>query len=241
MFDSLKNRLRTTEDKLDYLAEMQRENLAAGQLAKLFPDGFFMPLTSWSVAPAEVLHICNDIVINKRRSIVEFGAGYSTLCAARVLQITEAEARFFAVESDPDWLATMQNFLSRNGLDQVVTLVHAPVCPVEDAYSAAPDGKWYDTAALTEALKDAPPVDLIVADGPFGSVSPLARYPALPFLKDRLAARYSVFLDDAARPDERDIALRWAEMLGVSPKNFGRYVVFTHPEGFDAEPFGRWL
>ncbi len=239
MFDSLKDRLRKAEEKLDYLSEMQRENLAAGQLAKLFPDGFFMPLTSWSVAPAEVLHICNDIVINKRRSIVEFGAGYSTLCAARVLQINGFEAHFYTVESDAEWLETMRRLLKQNNLDQVVTLVHAPVGPVEDAYGAAPGGKWYDTAALREALKDAPPTDLILADGPFGSVSPLARYPAVPFLKDRLAEEYAIFLDDAARPDERDIAVRWAELLEISPKNFGRYVLFSNSEGFDAEPFGR--
>ncbi|MFN2423915.1 MAG: class I SAM-dependent methyltransferase [Cryomorphaceae bacterium] len=239
MFDSLKNRLRKVEKRLDYLAEMQGENLASLQLQKLFGDGFFMPLTSWSISPAEVLHICNDIEVNNRRSIIEFGSGYSTLCMARMLQITGRDARLFSVESDASWFESMNDALKRNGLDEFVELIFAPVVDAPPEISMSEDGRWYDADILEKALKNVDSVDLVVVDGPFGSVSSHARYPAVPFLKSKLADRFSIFLDDATRPHERKIAERWKDLIGADPKDFGRYMYFTNSKGFDSEPYGK--
>lgn len=239
MFDSLKNRLRKVEARLDYLSEMQGENLAAMQLQKLFGDGFFMPLTSWSIAPAEVLHICNDIEVNNRHSIIEFGSGYSTLCMARMLQITGRKARLFSVESDAAWFESMSDALKRNGLSEFVELIFAPVVDAPSEISMADGGRWYDSGILEKALKNADPIDLVVVDGPFGSVSSHARYPAVPFLKNKLAERFAVFLDDAARPHERQISEKWQGLLSTAPKDFGRYMYFSNSEGFDSEPFGK--
>jgi hypothetical protein len=38
----------------------------------------------------------------------------------------------------------------------------------------------------------------------------LARYPAVPFLADRLSESVVIYLDDGVRQDEKDIAARWA-------------------------------
>ena len=239
MFDSLKDRLRKVEERLDYLAEMQGENLAGLQLQKLFSDGFFMPLTSWSISPAEVLHICNDIEVNDRRSIIEFGSGYSTLCMARVLQISGRRAKLYSVESDASWFESMKAALDRNGLDEHVELIFAPVVDAPAGISMAEGARWYDSKILDTALKNADPIDLAVVDGPFGSVSAHARYPAVPFLKNRLADRFAIFLDDASRPHERQISERWQALLGAAPKDFGRYMYFSNSQGFDSEPYGK--
>jgi len=64
-------------------------------------------------------------------------------------------------------------------------------------------------------LKDLPElnIDLLVIDGPPGFLQKNARYPALPMLIDMLAASCTVFLDDAARQDERDIVKQWLEQF----------------------------
>jgi hypothetical protein len=43
----------------------------------------------------------------------------------------------------------------------------------------------------------------------------LVREPALDVLGSRLAADWSLFLDDAHRPAEREILRRWSARLGV--------------------------
>ena len=52
---------------------------------------------------------------------------------------------------------------------------------------------------------------MLVIDGPSGFIQPLSRYPALPMLYDRLAQDAVIYLDDAARPDEREIATLWLD------------------------------
>lgn len=240
MFDSYKDRLRKIELHLDYLADMQRDNIAMTQLQKLFADGFFMPLTTWSIAPSEVLHICNDIEVNKRQSIIEFGAGFSTLCIAKVLEITGSKAHFYAVESDADWLASMQHNLQRHGLAERVVLVHAPVSEVSAAITLGGPQQWYSTAALDAALRTAPHFDLVVVDGPFGKIAPHARYPALPYLQKCLAKQFAIFLDDATRQQEQEIARHWETLLGIAPTDHKRYLHFANTKGFDAEPFGQF-
>jgi hypothetical protein len=98
--------------------------------------------------------------------------------------------------------------------------------------------KWYDTTVLDQALSKAGPIDLVMVDGPFGKISPHARYPALPYLKERLSPAHALFLDDAARTSEQEIARRWESLLGYSAKDYDRYKYFCNQEGFDSEPFG---
>ena len=50
---------------------------------------------------------------------------------------------------------------------------------------------------------------MLVIDGPSGFRQKNSRYPALPLLFDQLAPNCVVFLDDAARHDEREIVKLW--------------------------------
>jgi hypothetical protein len=50
---------------------------------------------------------------------------------------------------------------------------------------------------------------MAVIDGPPGHSWRLARYPAGPLLLSKLAFGGGSFLDDADRPDEREIVRRW--------------------------------
>ena len=63
---------------------------------------------------------------------------------------------------------------------------------------------WYSLASLP-VLE----IDLLVVDGPPGTLHPLARYPAGPKLLPRLASGALVFVDDAIRADETEMVRRW--------------------------------
>ncbi|MDH5711928.1 MAG: class I SAM-dependent methyltransferase, partial [Gammaproteobacteria bacterium] len=59
-----------------------------------------------------------------------------------------------------------------------------------------------------DSLPDVP-IDILVIDGPPGFLQKNSRYPSLPLLFDRLSESCSVFLDDAARDDERELVAQW--------------------------------
>ena len=80
----------------------------------------------------------------------------------------------------------------------------APVMALPDH-----EGPWYDPAAL-EDLHD---IGLAFVDGPPGSTGPQARYPMVPLLVDRFAARCAIVLDDANRREERGVTERWMAQL----------------------------
>ena len=98
--------------------------------------------------------------------------------------------------------------LQRHGLQDFATVLHAPL------RGQSVDGQnwqWYDASVLPTGQ-----IDLLVIDGPPMTTQPLARYPAVPVLAGQMADGATVMLDDAARPDEREIVRRWITDHGMS-------------------------
>lgn len=58
-------------------------------------------------------------------------------------------------------------------------------------------------------------VDFLLIDGPKGKGT-ISRYPALAELKDNLAERAVVILDDAEREPEEECLRRWEELTELS-------------------------
>lgn len=154
----------------------------------------------WS-AGADFLSLLVDHVLAHRPSaIVECGSGLSTLMLARCCALN-GDGRVWSLENDPDCAAHTRDALARYGLEQVVRVVDAPL----RRYSLnTQEFDWYDLGGLPTRA-----IELLIVDGPPGRLGPLARYPALPLLRERLAPRCTIFLDDAARPDEQAIVARW--------------------------------
>ena len=59
---------------------------------------------------------------------------------------------------------------------------------------------------------------MLVIDGPPGFIQRHSRYPALPVLIEKMATNSTVFLDDAARLQERELVAFWLE----------KYALFKH-------------
>lgn len=150
--------------------------------------------------------------------VVELGSGASTVVIARAAR--GLGARLVSVEHDGDWAGRVRSLLGREELDRIARVVEAPLVPgeaaqgvpVSEPFRAPP--AWY---AIEELRAACPPrIDVLVVDGPPGGDSPrvLARGPAVPALRDRLAGEWAVFLDDASRPAERRTAEAWRQTLG---------------------------
>jgi predicted O-methyltransferase YrrM len=169
--------------------------------------------------PAGLVAVCNDIVLNGRRRIVELGSGISTVLLTRLLtQRPPLDGfRMAAVEHDPDWAQWVTEQLDREHIGHDVAVIHAPLLP----HGLAERGLyWYDATAVAAGLDAAlrgDLIDLLLVDGPpaYTTGHGLARYPALPVLRERLAPGATVILDDVERPGEQEVLRRWERETGI--------------------------
>ena len=196
-------------------------------------DVAFTAWTSSAVRPGAVACIVNDIVINGRSVIVEFGSGISTLIIARQLQ--EGQHTYLSFEHDESWAAKVRLMLREAGLSDRCEVVHAPL--KSSSYSI--DGsRWYDDNVIRDRL-DGLEIDLVLCDGPLADRSglTLSRYPAIPVIQSFLGEQYAIYLDDIDRPGEREIARRWGRLLDTPFQNQlmrGSFALATKGKSFNS-------
>ncbi|PYE82143.1 hypothetical protein DFQ11_102724 [Winogradskyella epiphytica] len=109
---NLKKKLQTyIKDRIKEIGINQQKSeqvvLDYAHISRLFPEPNFIPFTDWSISPSVILHILNDIVINKRQHIIEFGSGASTLYIAQLIRTLNLPAQLYSVESSEEWLSKM--------------------------------------------------------------------------------------------------------------------------------------
>lgn len=165
----------------------------------LAPDAAYDP--QWSAAPDFLALIADHTLSAHPQTILECGCGITTLVLAAACARNDA-GHVFSLESGAEFAARTRAELARHGLTHYATVIDAPL--IEHTLDGKSYG-WYDLTGLRRNIV----ASMLVIDGPPAYKHPDARYPALPRLSDRLSRNAVVFLDDAARPGERDIVARW--------------------------------
>jgi predicted O-methyltransferase YrrM len=190
-----------------------------GLLDKLLQSGGPLPFTFMSLRPFAVAFVVNELLINKRNSIMEFGSGISTVIIARAMKVHGMNAKLVSVESDKEWSDLTGELLEKEGLTSYVELIHAPLTHRDWKGRSL---LWYDELTLRERLRSFTPVDMVLIDGPaaYNQHYGLNRYFAMPFLKDRLAENHCIFLDDANRDGEKQVLDYWKNEYGMESKVF---------------------
>jgi hypothetical protein len=190
-------------------------------------------LTTFSMMPSTVVHILNDMVINDRKMIIEFGSGNSTIFIARLIRLLGSGIQFYSIDQDADWQDKIKRSLIKEGIEEAVTFVYAPLKDCEFQFKS--QKTWYDTDILKQAI-DQKLFDLVIVDGPVASIIEHARYPALPFLKNNLSSNKTIFLDDSNRTGEKEILAEWTKIIGADFQFAGRYSVFTQGSTLTTKP-----
>lgn len=216
---------------------LQQTHFNYAQLSQLFQEDTFIPFSAWAISPSTILHVLNDISINKRKAVIEFGAGASTFYIAKLIKTLQLPIVFYSVEADENWANELNRQLDLMKLSAFVNVIHCPQTKVPSSISYKEQQTWYDTDVLMEVLKEIPEFDLVLVDGPVGASTPFARYSAIPFLKDKISTNFSVFLDDVNRPREAEIVNEWQKILDCKFTRKERYVTFTNAKSFDVTPF----
>lgn len=181
----------------------------------------FLPFTNASMRPFSLACILNDVVVNERTSIIEFGPGISTILVGRLIRKNNLNAKIVSVENKESWLKTMQTLIRNEGLQDIISILHAPLKPCSFSLSG---NDWYDTDVLNKHdFVSNLTFDLVLIDGPNAWDPPkkLARYPAFPFIIDKLKDNFSVYLDDANRDGEQEIIKKWETQYNVTFRIIG--------------------
>ena len=158
---------------------------------------------NWSAA-ADFLHvIARHCLANKPAVIVECSSGLTTLVLAGCCRLNGC-GHVYSLENGDDYAANTRDVLDGFSLNEFATVIHAPL---QNTAIGGDDYLWYSLDEL-----HATDIDMLVIDGPPGFLQKHSRYPAMPLLYDRLSDGCAVFLDDAARDDEKAIVGLWRAM-----------------------------
>lgn len=159
------------------------------------PDDALPHLGSWKADTGLLHRIVDTIFAQMPQTVVELGAGASSLVAARALKLAGG-GRLISYDQHGDFVGAVRSWLADH--DLAADVRHAPLVARNGHWSSL----WYDLHGVPDQI------DLLLIDGPPWALGPTIREGA-----ERLFSRVPVggivMLDDAARPGERLVARHW--------------------------------
>lgn len=196
-----------------FLLETTKDLLAMNYLAPL--AGNYLPWSGYAMRPSGLVKILNQILLNQHLTIVECGGGISTFYIARLFRQNAWQGHLYCLENNQEWLNFLADSLTREGLHDYVTLIHAPLKPCDLAINQTP---WYDPEKIRESLPATLKIDCLLVDGPpaYQPDIQYSRFPAVPFFQAQLAPDATILLDDINRNGEQEILQRWQSLLNVT-------------------------
>lgn len=202
MFKQIKNKVKNKF----LLLKNQEDILGKLSLASL-QFKTYLPHSKSSLSFSSIKYVLNDVVINNRKKVIEFGGGISTLYLAKLAQTSKSNLTITTIDHDKDWIEMLEKILIKEDLLSFVNLIHAPL---NDCKISLNNNEWYDTATITKNISDLK-FDMVLVDGPLAYKKGFqtSRYPALPFIFKYLNDNNSVFLDDTNRKGEKKIITLW--------------------------------
>lgn len=157
-------------------------------------------------AEDEYLAACIRYALQTDGAILECGSGLSTILIGVIAK--RRGKTHWALEHEAEWATRVQAVLRQYGLETVLC---------KTTLKDYGPFSWYDVSTASM-----PAFRLVICDGPPGDTKG-GRFGLLPVMRERLEPGAIILLDDAGRPQEREIADRWqtelrgaCELLGAT-------------------------
>ncbi len=161
------------------------------------------PLRVWVASPDLAVLIYSLIIDRKVQNVLELGSGASSLIIGYALQQL-GRGKVVSLEHDQKYVSSSVDLVKKHQLNDYCKVEYAPLVQTNI------NDKNYKFYSL-DSLKDGEKFDMLVIDGPPGSSNPMARFPAIPLLYERLSSQALVVLDDASRRDEKLAVKEWLQ------------------------------
>lgn len=173
----------------------------------------FVPYSNWAMEPGSLLNLLGVIQYEDHRTIVECGAGLSTVLIGKLLKQLD-QGQIFSLEDDERWYAVISAAVARENLEKFITLLYAPLEQNPESGEL-----WYSQAAAQQIMDAVDSVDLLIVDGP-KSITTFSRMPALPTFASKLNHKSLIVLDDSKRESERQVLKHWQDRfkLDIKPR-----------------------
>ncbi|MCW3837050.1 class I SAM-dependent methyltransferase [Sphingomonas canadensis] len=152
-------------------------------------------LGSWKADTGFLNLIVDHIEQHQPQTVLELGAGASSLVIGRALQL-HGGGRLISCDQHAGFVDATRTWLQEHGVEAELRAT-----PFRRPPNGWP-GMWYDHGPLPDRI------DLLIVDGPPWAIHPFVRG-AADSLFDRIPVGGTVLLDDAARPGERVVARKW--------------------------------
>lgn len=178
-------------------------------LQPLLSDLPYLPFNGGALRPICMAYILNEIIINQREMVLEFGSGLSTIVMARLIKRNNLKTRVVSIEHNEKWSSILQNYLENEGLQEFVKIVTVNLKDTETPLGVV---KWYDYEKFSPVISDIK-FDFVIIDGPpaNGEEIQYSRFPSLFKLENNLAADFCLILDDANRKGEQELVKYYRE------------------------------
>lgn len=236
MFDRILNKMKMFNNLInnaEYLKNMQVNTYSNALISNILGNSY-LPRTGMSLSAHSLSYLLNEILINNRTNIIEFGSGISTILMAKLAVTNKIKLKITSVDEDNDWIIKLNEILSLENLQQFVEFIYAPI---KNSYSQNRQYLWYDEDILNKEIKNQR-FDMIIVDGPkaYEDGKSLIRYGALPFIFNKLQEDFVVFLDDINRVGEKSIITNWENEFNLKFNFDNRLAVAYKGKHFFANP-----
>ncbi len=168
-----------------------------------------LPRHGWHMRADALRIIAETVTKAEPRLILELGSGSSTVFLAHLCKTIGRKARVISIEENPKFAERTRNLLRLHQLLDQVSIIVAPV-------TSAQIGKWQGhcykiSQANLPSVMAGEEADLVLIDGPMSAWTNRGdcRYGTLPLVRQWLANRAIVIIDDTHRKRERRIVERW--------------------------------
>lgn len=181
-----------------------------------------VPFGEWSIDGRFGEKLIRLLLEERPGLVLECGSGTSTVLAAQCLNQI-GSGRIVALEHLGKFAAATRQRLREGRLENIATVLETPL---REWSLNGINMSWYNFKPAAHLHQQ---IDLLIVDGPPGNTGHLARYPALPILKEWLSPGGIILLDDGNRDDEREIAERWIKELNTTseflPAGKGAWII----------------